>query len=153
MMPELDSHKPSPENPEPLMSPFSPWHACGTDYKSYSAGMRRASHLQLLQATCRLKPGEKDTEGAARTWEQVFGVKREGSELVFTNSRLKFTKGVDGLPEGLESITIGVKGKARYDDILRRAGNQNVYRDGRAVMLGVEWRFVPLPDSEARSKI
>ncbi|KAL4895449.1 hypothetical protein BDV59DRAFT_173937 [Aspergillus ambiguus] len=153
MMPELDSHKPSLENPEPLLSAFSPWHACGPNYQSYSAGMARAAHLQLLHATCRLQPRETDTEGAARKWEHIFGVQREGSQLIFTNSRLKFTEGVHDLPEGLESIAIGVKGKERYEGILRRAQEENVYRNGRVMMVGVEWRFVLLPDNEVKSRI
>ncbi|UPX20536.1 uncharacterized protein EKO05_0010765 [Ascochyta rabiei] len=35
MMPELDSHTPSTNNPTPLESRFSPWHACGSDHKVY----------------------------------------------------------------------------------------------------------------------
>src|ERR1700743_3417711 len=102
-MPELDSHAPSSANPDPLGSTFSPWHACGSEYEKYSAGMRRCAHLKLVSATLRLAPGQTDVERAAQQWQDYFGIKREGSDLLFTNSRLKFVPGVDGQPDGLES--------------------------------------------------
>ncbi|KAF9884890.1 hypothetical protein FE257_000957 [Aspergillus nanangensis] len=153
MMPELDSHDPSVRNPDPVGARFSPWHACGPDFGAYAAAMERHSHLHLLQATCRLAPGKEDIEQAARVWENTFGTRREGSDLVFTNSRLKFKRGVDQLPEGLESLTIGIQGKRRYEEVYRRAREINVIKDGRVVMLGVEWHFVELPENEARSRI
>ena len=65
-MPELDSHKASPSNPDPLLDRFSPWHPCGPDYASYSTGMKRSSHLYCIGSSCRLAPGDRDTEGAAQ---------------------------------------------------------------------------------------
>lgn len=153
MMPELDSHKPSSDNPTPLISPFSPWHACGPDYASYSAAMSRCSHLQLLGADCRLAPGDTDTGGAARKWEEIFGVKRDGSGLAFTNSRLQFSEGAARKPEGLQSITVGVRGREAYEQLLVRARREHVYRDGGADMLGVRWYFVPLEGDERESRL
>lgn len=152
MMPELDSHKPREDNPTPLLSPFSPWHPCGHDYGSYAAAMSRCSHLQLLAANCRLAPGDADTEGAARRWKDIFWVRQEGSELEFTNSRLRFSRGDPAMPDGLQSITVGIRGRGMYEEVLARARRENVYRDGRAHMLGVEWDLVLL-DEKSESKL
>lgn len=152
-MPELDSHQPSPENPEPLLSPFSPWHASGPDHDAISTAMRQSSYLQILSVACRLKSGDSDTENAAKAWERIFGVKREGDELVFTNARLKFVKGVDQMPDGLESITIGVDGKRRYEHLLKLAESEGVRGDGGVFMLGIQWHFVMLENGMERSKI
>jgi hypothetical protein len=75
------------------MARYSPWIACGADYDSYSAGMRRTSHLRLLRAECRLVSGDTDVEGAARQWESLFGIRRKGNELLFRNMRLRFVGG------------------------------------------------------------
>ncbi|KAI1608786.1 hypothetical protein EDD37DRAFT_386811 [Exophiala viscosa] len=149
MLPELDSHTASPANPEPLENTFSPWHACGPDYARYSEAMRRCSHLKLLGATCRLAPDQLDTEAAAEQWQQYFGVKRDGSELLFTNARLKFVPGAESQPEGLDSITIGVAGKERFDQILEVVSREGLCGDGWTNMLGVKWYFV-LNDQEGQ---
>jgi hypothetical protein len=150
-MPELDSHAISPNNPDPLGSRFSRWHACGTDYASYSASMKRHSDLQLVGAVCRLAPGNTDTETAARRWEEVFGVPRVRNELAFTNARMRFVPGVEGKPEGLESITIAVDGEARMTGILERARLEGLCGDGWVNMVGVKWYFVQAGD--ARNQI
>lgn len=150
-MPELDSHKPSPDNPSPLFYPFSPWHACGPHYASYSAAMSRCSHLQLLGAECRLMPGDDNTNNAAQKWEEIFGIVREGNELVFTNSRLRFREGDSRKSEGLQSITVGIRGRKAYEQVLDRAQNESVYKDGRVHMLGFEWCFVLLDGDEVGS--
>ncbi|KAK5191388.1 hypothetical protein LTR96_009893 [Exophiala xenobiotica] len=148
MMPELDSHTPSPSNPTPLASPHSPWHACGPDYASYSSAMKRCSHLRLLSATCRLAPGQtdqSDTEAAAQQWEEYFGITRQNSDLVFTNARLKFVPGVPGgqsQSEGLESITIQVTGKDRFAKMLDMVSKEGLCGDGWTNMLGIKWYFV-----------
>lgn len=141
MMPELDSHTPSPQNPTPLDSPSSPWHACGSDYDRYSAAMKRCSHLKLLAATCRLAPGQTDVEAAARQWQGYFGIASHGSELAFTNARLRFVPGVDGLPEGLESISIQVRGRERLEKMLDLVRKEGLCGDGWANLLGVKWYF------------
>lgn len=141
-MPELDSHKPSATNPTPLESPFSPWHACGGDYEMYSAAMKRCSHLKLVGATLRLAAGKTDVEAAAQQWQDYFGVRRSGNELIFTNARLKFVQGVEGQPEGLESLTIQVKGKARLDRMLKVVESEGLCGDGWTNLLGVKWYFV-----------
>ncbi|KAH8693988.1 hypothetical protein BGW36DRAFT_384090 [Talaromyces proteolyticus] len=153
VIPELDSHKPSPENREPVLSTFSPWHACGLDYQRYSAAMARSSYLQIIQVTCRLAAGENDPESAAQKWEHIFGVQSKGSELVFTNMRMSFVKGVDGLPEGLESITVGVYGESNLNRILERAQEEGIYENGAVAMLGIQWYFSPLSNDVAKSKI
>ncbi|KIW76587.1 hypothetical protein Z517_09031 [Fonsecaea pedrosoi CBS 271.37] len=141
MMPELDSHTPSATNSTPLESPFSPWHACGSDYPKYSAGMRRRAHLKLVRAVLRLAPGQTDVHAAAQQWQDYFGVERRGSELVFTNARLSFVPGVEGSPEGLESITIAVQGKERLDKMLRVVSDEGLCGNGWTNMLGVKWYF------------
>ncbi|KIX04179.1 uncharacterized protein Z518_07733 [Rhinocladiella mackenziei CBS 650.93] len=155
MMPELDSHKPSPSNPTPLESVFSPWHACGPDYDKYSAAMKRCSHLRLLSATCRLAPGRTDTESAAEQWRGYFGVEKHGSELIFTNARLKFVPGVEGLSEGLESITLEVTGKQRFQKMLEIVAREGLCGDGWTNLLGVKWLFVPKDEDggERESKL
>ncbi|EXJ82594.1 hypothetical protein A1O3_06407 [Capronia epimyces CBS 606.96] len=144
VMPELDSHTPSSSNPTPLESSFSPWHACGPDYERYSATMRRHSHLRLAAATCRLAPGQTDTEAAARQWHEWFGIDRDGSELVFTNARLRFVPGVEGQPEGLESMVLAIKGKQRLEGILGRVRDEGLRlcADGWTDLLGVKWCFI-----------
>jgi hypothetical protein len=152
-MPELDSHHPSPANPEPLTSRFSPWHACGADYGSYSAGMRRCSNLRLVSAVCRLAPGDRDTQAAARQWEELFGVSREGDELVFTNMRVRFTKCEQDKAEGLESITIAVDSEERFNAILNAAREEGLCGDGWINMLGIKWYLVLVGDGSGKSKL
>lgn len=151
MMPELDSHTPSPSNPTPLASAFSPWHACGSEYEKYAAGMERASHLKLVGAACRLGPGQTDTQGAAQQWQNYFGVERQESELVYTNARLKFVAGSNALPEGLESITIQVQGKDRLNEMLAAARREGLGDDGGMRFLGLTWRFVLAEEPHHRS--
>lgn len=141
-MPELDSHTPSPTNPTPLESLFSPWHACGADYPAYSTAMKRRSHLKLIGATLRLAPGNSNVQAAAQRWQSIFGIRSQGNHLLFTNAQLKFVNGVQGQPEGLESLTIRVKGKDRLERILDTARREGLYRDGIVEMLGVKWFFV-----------
>lgn len=152
-MPELDSHHPSPSNPAPLTSRFSPWHACGSDYSSYSAGMKRRSHLRLVSAVCRLAPGDVNTEAAARQWEELFGVPREGDQLAFTNMRMKFISGGEGEMEGLESITITVEGEERFNAILDAAREEGLCGDGWINMLSVKWYFVLVGEGGGKSKL
>ncbi|KIW62524.1 hypothetical protein PV04_10691 [Phialophora macrospora] len=151
MMPELDSHAPSPTNPTPLDSAFSPWHACGPEHEKYLSGMRRCSHLKLLNATLRLAPGQTDVQAAAQQWQDYFGVRRDGSQLAFTNASLRFIPGVDGQPEGLESITIEVKGKKRFEDMLEIVSKEGLCGDGWADLLGVKWYFVLREDDDQRA--
>lgn len=149
-MPELDSHAPSSTNPTPLESPFSPWHACGSDYDKYSAGMKRCSHLKLVSATLRLAPGQSDVEAAAQQWQDYFGIRKEGCELLFTNARLKFIPGTEGLPEGLDSVTLEVKGKNRFDKMLEVVGKEGLCGDGWTNLLGVKWYFVLNEEDEEK---
>lgn len=142
MMPELDSHAPSPNNPTPLKSRFSPWHACGSDHKTYYPGMRRAAHLSLEGCVLRLQPGDYGHEAAARQWEETFGVARSRDLLAFTNARLGFVPGQYARPEGLVSITVGVRGQGRLDAILERARRAGVCENGDVNMCGVRWIFV-----------
>ncbi|KAF2713899.1 hypothetical protein K504DRAFT_399505 [Pleomassaria siparia CBS 279.74] len=153
MMPELDSHTPSPNNPTPLKSRFSPWHACGTDHKVYYPGMKRASHLSLEGCVLRLSPGDLGHEAAAREWEEIFGVARSRDQLTFTNARLGFIPGRDGEPEGLVSITVGVNGRDKLDGILDRARKEGVCGEGWISMCGVKWYFVLTGVVEGKGKL
>jgi hypothetical protein len=142
MMPELDSHAPSPVNPTPLKSRFSPWHACGPDHTAYYPAMERSAHLSLEGCVLRLQPGDYGHEAAARQWEEIFGVERSRNLLAFTNARLGFVPGQRGRPEGLVSLTIGVRGRDRLDAILHRAREAGFCNDGDVQMCGVKWNFV-----------
>ncbi len=142
MIPELDSPKATSSNPEPLMSTFSPWHPAGQDYGSYSAGMKRCSHLHFVETVCRLAPEDADVEAAAKQWEGIFGVPSIKEKLVFTNGRVRFMPGEEGKPEGIVSITIAVEGEKNFNDILDRASKEGICGDGWIDMLGVKWYFV-----------
>ncbi|KAH7381344.1 hypothetical protein DE146DRAFT_624502 [Phaeosphaeria sp. MPI-PUGE-AT-0046c] len=142
MMPELDSHASGPNNPRPLISRFSPWHACGSDHKAYYPGMKRSGDLTLEGCVLRLQPGDTDHEAAARQWEETFGVTRSRDLLAFTNARVGFVGGREGQPDGLLSITIGVNGRERLADIVSRAKEAGVYADGRLTMCGVQWNLI-----------
>jgi hypothetical protein len=143
---ELDSHTPSPTNPEPIARGFSPWHACGSsfNYGTYSSAMRRNGDLHLLGATLRLLPGETDTQNAAGRWETIFDVKRNEESIEFTNSKIRFIKGEDGQADGIVTITIGVEGKSRLEEIFWRAKLERATSTQPAclAMLGVTWRFI-----------
>ena len=150
MTPELDSHAPSPNNPTPLKSRFSPWHACGPDHTTYYPGMKRSAHLSLEGCVLRLQPGDYDHEAAARQWEEIFGVERSRDLLAFTNARIGFVPGQRGRSEGLVSLTIGVKGRDKLDAILRRAREAGVCDDGGVQMCGVKWNFVLTGHEDAK---
>ncbi|KAF2275324.1 uncharacterized protein EI97DRAFT_400161 [Westerdykella ornata] len=139
IMPELDSHTPSPENPTPLKSRFSPWHACGSDHNAYYSGMKRSSHLSLEGCVLRLAPGDLGHEAAARQWEEIFGVGRSRDLLAFTNARLGFARGQEGMSEGLVSITVGVNGRDKLAQIWERATNLGLVEDKWINMCGVRW--------------
>ena len=151
-MPELDSHTPSPANPTPLESQFSPWHACGTDYNAYSAGMKRCSHLKLLSATLRLAPGQTEVQSATRQWQDYFGIQAKGDELLFTNARIRFVPGEEGQIEGLESITIEVSGKERFERMLELVNREGLCGNGWTNLLGVKWYFV-LKEEHGRQRL
>ena len=121
MIPELDSHAVTKDNPKPLNDRFSPWHPCGRDEQSYIAGMKRNAHLSLLGAVCRLAPNDGDGEKAATQWEQTFGVPRSRDLIAFTNARVGFIQGEEGKPDGIVAISIGVKSERQRDDIFKRA--------------------------------
>lgn len=142
MMPELDSHAPTKENPEPLKERFSKWHACGPGFQSYSRLMRKYSDLHLLGLLLRLEEGNVDTEGAAREWRDTFGVDMSRDLLAFTNARMGFVRGQEGKEAGLESLTIGVEGRERFDGILRKASEEGLCGDGWINMCGFKWYFV-----------
>ncbi|RJE27612.1 hypothetical protein PHISCL_00037 [Aspergillus sclerotialis] len=150
IIPELDSHRPSPINPEPVASTFSPWHACGSNYESYAAGMRRCAHLHLSEAVCRLAPGDTDTEKAAKQWEETFGTRRIQNSLEFTNGCLRFAPGVKGKPEGIASITIAVESSKNMNDILDRAREKGLWKDGWIDMLGIRWYLSRAADGNSR---
>lgn len=141
-MPELDSHAASADHPDPLSSTFSPWHAAGADYASYSAGMKRRSHLHLIGAVCRLAPGDTNTEAALNQWEELFGLPRDLNQLVFSNARMGFVKGAQGHADGLVSVTIAVEGEDKLAGIMQRARERGVWGDGWVEMLNLRWFFV-----------
>ena len=149
-MPELDSHRPSPSNPDPVASTFSPWHPCGPNYESYAAGMRRCAHLHLAETICQLAPEDTDTEAAAKQWEGTFGVRRINDCLAFTNGSLRFAPGENGKTEAITSITIAVEGRNNLNNIWNRARDKGLCRDGWIDMLGVKWYIVPAGDGNSR---
>ena len=131
-------------------STFSPWHACGNNYESYAAGMRRCAHLCLAEAACQLAPGDRNTEAAARQWEGIFGVRRIQNGLAFTNARLRFVPGEKGKSEGIASITIAVDGGKELNDIWDRAKEMGLCRDGWIDMLGIRWYLARASDGKSR---
>lgn len=109
--------------------------------------MKRHGYLHLLGAKLRLKPGENDTHEAARQWENMFGVKARGPELMFTNSKVEFVKGMDGESEGIIEIIIGVEGRKRLNGIFERAREEGCHVDeshGTVKMIGIRFFFVEL---------
>ncbi|KAF2093867.1 hypothetical protein NA57DRAFT_47406 [Rhizodiscina lignyota] len=154
MMPELSSHAITPSNKTPLQARFSPWHACGPDYESYSAAMERHGDLSLIGAILRLAPGDNDPESGSKQWEELFGVARSRDLLAFTNARMGFVPGRQGEPEGLVSITIGVKGQKKLDEIYQRAREQGLSGEyGGIDMIGVRWYFVHMGEPATGSKL
>mgnify|MGYP006877410597 CR=1 FL=1 len=152
-MPELDSHAPGPNNPTPVQTRFSPWHACGQQSDIYIPSMKKSGHLNLEGCTLRLQPGDVGHEAASRQWEEIFGVGRSRDMLAFTNARLGFIRGQEGQPEGLVAVTIGVRGKERLDAILERAQNAGVCGNGWIAMCGIKWYFVLTGYDEFKEKL
>ncbi|KAK2741378.1 hypothetical protein FQN57_005662 [Myotisia sp. PD_48] len=146
VIPELDSHNTDVNNPDPLGNPYSPWHASGPSYSAYSAGMKRCSHLKLVNVTCRLAPGDSDIQAAVQQWTDTFSVpKGNGPSLAFTNADMSFVPGLEGYSEGISSITLSTEG----DDRLKRAfweaqklGLPCDQAQGWVDMLGVRWYIV-----------
>jgi hypothetical protein len=153
MMPELDSHAPGPNNPTPVKTRLSPWHACGPDYNVYAPGMKRTEHLSLAGCVLRLQPGDADHEAASRQWEELFGVARSRDLLAFTNARLGFVPGREGQHEGLISITVGVNGRHELGAIKERARRAGVCAEGRITMCGIMWNFVLTGHGEDKGKL
>ena len=144
-MPELDSHDVTSTNPDPLGYPFSPWHACGGDYPSYSTGMKRCAHLRLVSVTCRLQPGDTDIEAARRQWGDTFGIPKMGDSLQFTNAQMGFVEGHEGGNDGLATISISVTGDERLKSVFdqaQRFGLPHNQTDRWVDMLGIKWYFV-----------
>ena len=154
VMPELDSHKPTDDWPTPWATEISPTGALGPMSRAplYLAAMRHASYLRLVGVILRLEPNDRDTEGAARQWEEIFGIVRRKDLLCFTNARMGFIAGLKGQPEGIHSITIAVEGKERLERMLWAANDEGLCGDGWINMLGVRWYFVEAGSSAAQGK-
>ena len=156
-MPELDSHAPTEEIQNPLTTRFSPWWPCGPDEKSYLAAMKKYAHLSLIGAVCRVAPGAGNGEEASTQWEQTFGVPRSRDLIQFTNARVGFSTGHGGEQEGLMSISIGVLGERRREEIFRKAKELGVLAGDGArrwvEMLGVKWYFSLTGEDEWPSKL
>jgi hypothetical protein len=153
VMVELDSHAQNADNAAPLTTRFSPWHACGPDYKVYSAAMKRSATLTLQGCVLRLAPGDGDHEAAARQWEDIFGVARSRDLLTFTNARLGFVPGQEGFHEGLVSITVGVNGTDELEAIRARAREAGVYGSEGIVMCGIRWHLTLTGHGKTTSKL
>lgn len=153
MIPELDQHMAEADNPTPLTSRFSPWHACGLSYRKYSDGMRQSEHLSLEGCILQLEPGDVEHEAAARQWEEIFGIAKSRDLLAFTNARLGFIPGKEGQAGGLVSITVGVGDKLELDGILQRAREVGLYEDHQIKMCGILWYFVLTGYSKSVAKL
>ena len=92
--------------------------------------MRRRLHLHLHGVVYRPTPGDVDHEAASREWEDVFGILRSRDILAFTNARMGFIRGVEGQPDGLVPITIGVEGQDEFNAVLDRAREEGLCGDG-----------------------
>ena len=120
--------------------------------------MKRTEHLSLAGVVCRLAPGDRMSELAATQWEQTFGIPRSRDLNAFTNARLGFIAGQEGEPEGIVSITIGVKGEKRRDAIFKRAEALHLVKhekSGRYIqMFGLRWNFTLISlDEGGQSKL
>ena len=158
VIPELDSQKETKDNPKPMTTRFSAWHPAGPNEKSYIAKMKQYGHLSLLGAVCRLAPGDWGAELAATQWEQTFGVPRSRDLIQFTNARVGFLHGEEGHREGIESITIGVVGERRRQDIFKRAQEMGILETDEQKrksvrMFGIKWGFVLTGEDERSSKL
>jgi hypothetical protein len=144
MMPELDSHTSNARNPTPLISRFSPWHACGKDYDEYVEVMKATSHLHLLG--CDLQVARQDhPEQAASQWSDMFGIPVTGNKLCFTNAELVFQPAISSAIEGLRRVTVGVETQQQLDAILDRARSEGLVGDAASTtfqMVGIEWNIV-----------
>lgn len=152
MMPELDSHAPCQHNPTPLLSRFSPWHACGKRYDEYVEAMKATSHLHLLGCVLRVA-AENDPAAAASQWSDAFEIPSEQGRLAFTNASVEFVHGDSSRPEGLEAITVGVATAAALGQILDRARKfgLEVNQSRQSFdMLGCTWRLVPVAHRASR---
>jgi hypothetical protein len=144
VMPELDSYDPTVAFPNPVVTEFSPWLALGPRERAplYLAAMRHSSHLRLVGVVLRLDQDDADTLGAAKQWEETFGVVRRGELLCYTNSRIGFVAGIKGMSEGIHSITLAVEGKERMDRMLWAAKEEGLCGDGWVDIVGVRWYFI-----------
>jgi hypothetical protein len=120
--------------------------------------MKKHAHLSLLGAVCRLQPGDWGAELASTQWEQTFGVPRSRDLIQFTNARVGFLHGEEGMPEGICSISIGVVGEKRRQDIFARAKEMGLLEEDEmkrkwVEMLGLRWYFVLTGEDEERSKL
>jgi hypothetical protein len=156
VMPELDSHAAAPAVaagvPSELTEAFAPWHAIDAPFEAYREVFRRSADLAIVGVQLRLPVGQRGTEDAAREWRDVFGVPMSRDLLAFTNARLGFLPGEQGKREGLETITIAVKGKKRFDQILEKVAAEGLCGDGWTNLLGVKWyfRYAGEPNEQAK---
>jgi len=67
--------------------------------------------------------------------------------------RMKFIRGQEDEPEGLESITIAVEGEEKFNAILNAAREEGLCGDGWINMLGVKWYFVLVGEGGGKSKL
>jgi hypothetical protein len=153
VIPELDAQEPTPDFPDPVWAPFSPWHAIDLPVEKYLPAMKRAADIQISNVQCRLEPGDVNVGNAAKQWRGVFGTPTSGDRVVFTNAQLSFLPGKEGKRPGLERITIAVRGRKRFDGILDAAREEGLCGDGWINMCGVEWVFEYLGEPVERSKI
>ena len=112
--------------------------------------MKRRPHLHLHGVVCRLAPGDVDREAASREWEDIFGIPRSRGLFAFANARMGFIRGVEGQPDGLASIAIGVDGRDEFNTILDRAREEGLCGDGWINMLGVKWYFTCMGEGAKR---
>ena len=162
-MPELDSHTLQEGVPDGVKERVAPWHACGpaSGWKRYGEAMKRYGYLRLLGVKVRLGVGDGDVEGAARQWEDLFGVGRVGKgELGFTNARMLFLEVRDGEREGLDEIIIGVERKTRLEETLQKARTEGLEvipeaegEGGTFAMLGVRWRMLLMDARPVKSQL
>ena len=64
--------------------------------------------------------------------------------IEFTNSKLRFIRGEEELPAGIVSVTIGVEGERRLEEILWRAKADGLTSNEVECveMLGIRWNFI-----------
>ncbi|KAM3073553.1 hypothetical protein ACMFMF_006759 [Clarireedia jacksonii] len=105
---------------------------------------RLGEGFELRRVYSSLGEGGMDVLGAAREWENSFGIERKGAELDFLGGiTLRFMGGKEGAREGNCLVSIAFEVRSRLDYIFDKAQNDGSKMIGETnfVMLSIVWEF------------